>query len=90
MIPFKDEQRWDGKLLVLDTFHVMAIPILKTNFYLLDSSFKIYNQNLGPNIEVNDEYWFRPNIGMVQIHYNHYSLGPTYRVLFQLKKYSLH
>jgi hypothetical protein len=90
LLPFKDENRWNGGLYGIDTFHVSSEGIIKTNFFIFDSCFKIYNHYLGPNLENKYEYWFRPNIGMIQIHFNKYSLGPTYRVLFQLKKYSLH
>lgn len=90
LIPVTNQQRWDGKLLVSDTFHVSREPKIVTNFFTFDSCFKIYHHYLGPNLEFKDDYWFRPNIGMIQIHYNEYSLGPTYRVLLQLKKYSLH
>ncbi len=89
LLPFKDGQQWYGDLYGVSTYNVTAMPIVKTNFYEFDSSFRIYNQYAGPNIEYEDEFWFRPNIGMVQIHYHEYNLGPIYRVLWQLKKYSL-
>ena len=90
LIPFQDGQRWNGKLLYVDTSYVSSKPIIKTKFYVFDSCFKIYHHYLGPNLEFKDEYWFRANIGMIQIHYNDYSLGPIKAQLWQLKKYYLH
>jgi hypothetical protein len=90
LLPFEDKKRWDGKLLWIDSSHVSFITPLMTQFKTYDSCFKIYRHYIGPNIEDNDDYWFKPNVGMVMIHYNDYDFAPTTIRLWQLKKYYLH
>lgn len=88
LIPFKDGQRWDGKLLAIDSSHVTAESIT-TSLGNFTNGFNIYHHYLGPNIESNDTYWFVPKIGMVKIYYNHYDFAPRTKVLWYLKKYYL-
>jgi len=40
-------------------------------------------------MDYNDDYWFKPNIGMVMIHYNDYNFAPVTILLWQLKDYHL-
>lgn len=89
LIPFSDGQRWDGKLLAIDTSHVAFQSTIATSSGVFTNGFKIYHYYLGPNIEHNDLYYFVPKIGMVKIYYNHYDFAPTTQILWQLKKYYL-
>lgn len=89
VIPFKDEQRWDGKLLAIDSSHVTFQYKIETSSQTFMNGFKIYRHYLGPNLEYNDSYYFIPTIGMVKIYFDHYNLGPQFKMLWQLKKYYL-
>lgn len=89
LIPFQDEQRWNGKLLAIDSSHVVFQSAISTLSESFTNGFKIYRHYLGPNLEYNDSYYFVPQIGMVKIYYDHYSLGPRFKILWQLKKYYL-
>lgn len=89
LLPFEDDKRWNGKLLYVDTFHVTLKTNVITDFNNYDSCFKIYRHYLGPNLEFTDDYWFKPNIGMIKIYCNEYNLGPNNVQLWQLKRYSL-
>lgn len=89
LIPFHDGQRWDGKLLAIDSSHVVFQPAISSPSESFTNGFKIYRHYLGPNLEYNDSYYFIPKIGMVKIYYDHYDLGPPFKILWQLKKYYL-
>jgi hypothetical protein len=87
--PFQVGKRWDGKLLYIDSSRVMNRSNIITPTQTFPDCFDIYHHYLGPNLEYNDHYWFKPNIGMTRISYNQYTLGFYIVVLWQLKKYSL-
>ena len=89
LIPFQDGQRWDGKLLAIDSSHVTNKSTITVPLETFKNGFSIYHHYIGPNIEYNDTYNFIPNVGMVKIYYYHYDLAPPTRVLWQLKKYYL-
>lgn len=89
VLPFKDGQRWDGKLLAVDSSHVTAIDSISTSSETFINGFNIYHYYLGPNIEYIDNYGFIPNIGMVKMYFNHYNFAPRNKQLWQLKKYIL-
>jgi hypothetical protein len=90
IIPFNDEQRWNGKLLLTDTFHVYTVPSVDTHAGLFTNCFNIYHHYLGPNIEYMDNYLFKPYIGMIKIEFNHYALNPKTFQIWNLNKYYLH
>jgi hypothetical protein len=89
LIPFQDGQRWDGKLIAIDSSNVKAKSSISTSAKEFKNGFSIYHHYIGPNLEYNDTYDFIPKIGMVKVYYNHYDLAPPTRVLWQLKKYYL-
>lgn len=90
IVQFASEQRWDGKLLVTDTFHVYTAPSVNTHAGTFTNCFNIYHHYLGPNTEYIDNYWFKPNVGMVKMDFNHYVLNPRTFRTWNLKKYYLH
>ena len=90
IIPFANEQRWDGKLLLIDSFHVYTSVSVVTNAGAFTDCFNIYHYYVAPNTEYIDNYWFKPNIGMVKTSYNHYVLNPRTFQTWSLKKYYLH
>ena len=90
VIPFHDGQRWDGKLLFIDSSHVNKLPSVITKSETFMDCFGIFYHYMGPNLEYNDTYWFKPNIGMLKIYYNHYNLASRTMQLWQLKKFYLH
>jgi hypothetical protein len=89
LLPFEDQKRWHGKLLWIDTYDVSFKSSLVTQFNKYDSCFQIYRHYTGPNMDYNDDYWFKPNVGMVMIHYNDYNFAPVTARLWQLKDYHL-
>jgi hypothetical protein len=89
LLPFKNEESWDGKLLYHDSYFVSFKPSLVTQFNSYDSCFQIHYHYSGPNMDSNDDYWFKPNVGMVMIHYNDYNFAPITTRLWQLKDYHL-
>ncbi len=89
IIPFQEEQRWNGKLLGIDSSHVTLQSSITTSFGTFTNGFNIYHHYQGPNIDYNENYYFIPKVGMVKIFYSHYDLGPTTKILWQLKKYYL-
>jgi hypothetical protein len=89
LIPFQEGQRWDGKLIAIDSSNVKAKPSISTSAKEFKNGFSIYHHYIGPNLEYNDTYDFIPKIGMVKVYYNHYDFATPTRVLWQLKKYYL-
>ena len=89
IIPFQDESSWSGKLFGVDTFYVNIQNKVITKITSYDSCYKIYNHYVGPNIENNNNYWFKPNIGFVKKNTNQYNLGPYQITLWELKRYYL-
>jgi hypothetical protein len=63
---------------------------VNTAFQTFDSCFKIYRYYTGPNIDVKDYYWFKPQVGMVRIYMNDFYFAPTQYRTWQLKSYSVH
>ena len=88
--PFKVNNSWDGKHLWFDTLTVVNQTDVTTPFQTFKGCFQIYHHYIGPNIETKDNYWFKPEIGMVKIYLNHYNLGPLIYSTWQLKYYSVH
>ena len=88
--PFKLNDRWAGKLLYTDSFHIVDQSAVMTPAQTFTGCFTIYHYYRGPNIEYKDRYWFKPYTGMVKIYYHQYSLGILSVQLWQLKKYSFH
>lgn len=89
VLPFKDGQRWDGKLLAVDSSHVTTLDLITISSETFKNGFNIYHYYLGPNIEYKDNYGFIPKIGMVKMYLNHYDLAPRNKQVWQLKKYIL-
>jgi len=89
IIPFKDSNSWQSNLLISDIYSTTFLlnAVVQNKSY--DSVFKIYEHYIGPNIDNSDTYWFKPNIGRIQIYYNDYNLAPKTIQLWQLKKYYL-
>ena len=85
--PFNVNKRWDGKLLAIDSSRVINQRNVIIGSQSFSDCFDIYHHYVGPNMDFNDQYWFKPNLGMVQIFYNHYNLGFFRIELWQLKKY---
>ena len=90
ILPFRDGQRWDGKLLATDTFHVYFAAPVETSAGLFNSTVNIFHCYIAPNTEYIDNYWFQPNVGMVQMVYNHYVLSPKTYQTWKLTRYYLH
>jgi hypothetical protein len=90
ILPFGDGQRWEGKLLAIDTFHVYAAAPVTTDAGLFTGALNIYHYYIAPNTEYIDNYWFQPNVGMVQISYNRYVLNPRNYQTWKLARYYLH
>ncbi|MFC4231574.1 hypothetical protein ACFOW1_06720 [Parasediminibacterium paludis] len=89
VIPFKNGQRWDGKLLAVDSSYVTALTSISISAETFMNGFNIYHYYLGPNIEYIDNYGFISNIGIVKMYLNHYNFAPRNKQLWQLKKYIL-
>ena len=89
IIPFSAEQRWDGKLLLIDSFHVYTAPSVNTYAETFTDCFNIYHYYLAPNIENIDNEWFKSNVGIVKKYYNEYDLNPRTFRTWNLKKYYL-
>lgn len=90
IIPFSNEQRWDGKLLLVDSCHVYSASQVQTPAQLFLNCFNIYHYYLAPNTEYKDNYWFKQNVGMIKINLSHYDLNPRTFRTWSLKKYYLH
>lgn len=90
IIPFSNEQRWDGKLLLTDSFHVYPIESIATNAGRFTNCFRIYHYYLAPNTEYIDNYWFKQNVGFIKMDFKHYMLNPRTYQTWTLKKYYLH
>jgi hypothetical protein len=91
LLPFQINNRWDGKLLNIDSSRVISqsevtIPSAQTYSNCLE----IYHHYIGPNTEFNDYYWFKANVGMVSIYYNDNNNGPVLYRTWLLKTYYLH
>lgn len=89
LAPFQDGNRWDGKLIAIDTSHVSFQSTIVTSSKTFKNGFTIYHHYLGPNIEYNDMYYFVPKIGFVKFYYKRYNLAPVNIELWQLKNYYL-
>ena len=85
--PFQVNQSWDGNLLDIDSYTVIHQADINTGSQTFMGCYDINYQYSGPNMEVNDHYWFKPFVGMVSMYSNHYLNGPnTYRT-WQLTRY---
>ncbi len=89
IIPFANEQRWDGKLLLIDSFHVYSEASIETNAGAFTNCFRIYHYYLAPNTEYVDNYWFKQNVGFIKMDFNHYILNPRNYQTWTLMKYYL-
>ena len=90
LIPFYINQRWDGNLLWVDSSKVLKKEDVKTLGHDFLSCFNIYRNYVGPNLNYQDYYWFKPAIGFIKISYNRYNLGFYSLESWQLKNYSVH
>lgn len=90
IIPFSDSQRWSGKLLLIDSFHVYPAPTVTGYSETFTDCYNIFHYYVAPNTEYRDNYWFKPNLGMVRIHYDDYNFSPRNKYLWRLKNYSVH
>lgn len=89
IFPYKNNQTWNGKLLQVDNYSVSTVSTLSTNSDTFTDCFLIFHHYEGPNIEYNDKYWFKPNIGLLKKYKHQYNLAPLDIELWQLKKYYL-
>lgn len=90
ILPLYDGQQWDGKLLVIDNFHVYNAPVVKTGAGSFTDCLNIYHYYLAPNTEYTDSYIFKPNVGFVQISNDHYVMSPRTFQTWNLTRYYLH
>ena len=88
--PFEVDKGWDGKHAYSDTFTVVNQANITTSLETFKDCFEIYRHYTGPSIELKDNYWFKPEVGMVSIYKNHYNSGPLIYSTWQLKTYSVH
>jgi hypothetical protein len=79
LTPFQAGQKWNGKLYWIDTYGVSKDSI----------GYTINYHYVGPNMEYNDQLYFRPNIGFTKLDKSHYDLAPINHQIWQLEKYSL-
>lgn len=77
ILPFQNNQTWNGKLLRVDNYSVSTVSSITTNWDTFTDCFLIFHHYEGPNIEYNDKYWFKPNIGLLKKYKHQYNLGPT-------------
>ena len=89
IVPFQDRSRWNGMKLGIDTFHVNFLNKVVCTHSSFYQCYQIYHHYLGPNIDDNNTYWFKPNIGIVKKYKNIYNLGPYQIALWELKSYYL-
>ena len=89
IVPFQNNQTWNGKLLQIDNYSVSTVSSITNNWNKFTDCFLISHHYVGPNIEYNDKYWFKPNIGLLKKYINQYNLAPLHIELWQLKKYYL-
>ena len=90
LLPFYVNQRWDGKLLWVDSSKILKQENVQTLNQDFLSCFNIYHNYVGPNLNYQDYYWFKPNLGFIKMFYNHYDLGIYTIQSWQLKTYSVH
>jgi hypothetical protein len=88
--PFKVSEEWDGKHLWFDTLSVVKQEDVITSFQTFKDCFQIYHHYIGPNMETKDNYWFKPQIGMVRIYTDDYISAPLMYRTWQLKTYFVH
>jgi hypothetical protein len=90
MQPFKVGQRWDGKHAWSDTLSVVKQEDVANSFQTFKDCYKIFRHYIGPNMEMKDDYWFKPQVGIVRIYMDDYISAPTIYRTWQLKNYSVH
>lgn len=90
IIPFVNQAGWNGKLLWVDTFSVSLTLNLSTGILNFDNCFNIYNYYYGSqDLRYYNDYWFKPNIGFVKIHYRQFKGAPWEYYTWNLKSYRL-
>lgn len=89
ILPYQNNQTWNGKLLWVDNYSISIVSGITNNWNTFTDCFLIFHHYEGPNIEYNDKYWFKPNIGLLQKNKHQYNLGPFDIELWQLKNYYL-
>lgn len=87
--PFTIGDGWNGKLLYVDTLWVTDLVNLTTSAGNFNDCYNVDHRYLGPNIVDNDNYWFRPYLGMVKIYYDDSKFGPRQFRTWKLISYSL-
>jgi hypothetical protein len=90
IIPLKDHQAWNGRLLNTDSYEVTASNEISNEFSNFGQGFNVYHHYAGPNIHHNDLMTFVPEIGLVNANYIRFDFAPLTRSKWQLKKYLLH
>jgi hypothetical protein len=89
--PFVNQTGWNGKLLWIDSFSVASVANLPNGFLNFDNCFDIYHYYYGSqDLRYYDNYWFKPNIGFVKIHYRRFQGSPWEYYTWSLKKYYLY
>jgi hypothetical protein len=90
ILPFQNNYWWNGLLLNTDTSRVVSqSEMVITSNQTFTDCFEIYHHYNGYNTELNDYYWFRPNIGMVKIFYFDYNNGPSLYRTWILRSYHI-
>jgi hypothetical protein len=90
LLPFQVNQSWKGKLYDADSTKVIEKADVRIGAQTFTGCYHIYRHYSGPNIELNDHYWFKPDIGMVTIYKKDFNFGPTLYSTWQLKSFSVH
>ena len=90
IMPFTYEASWKGKLLWVDSFSVTNTYNLSIQGLNFDTCYNIYHYYYGsPDLRYYNNYWFKPNIGFVKIHYKQFSGAPWEYYTWNLKEYKL-
>ncbi|MHB1922372.1 MAG: hypothetical protein ACYCOO_09070 [Chitinophagaceae bacterium] len=85
--PFEVNKNWIGNLAYLDTFRVKSQEDVNLPTLKFSNCFDIFHHYTGPNIDDNDQYWFKPGIGFVFEYFSDYNFGPIIYRSMQLEKY---
>jgi hypothetical protein len=90
LIPFQNSLQWNGKLYGVDSYITSEPTSFSYASQTFNDCYDVFHHYRGPNTELNDHYFFKPNVGIVSQKFIHYINGPILYETWQLRNFSIH
>ena len=90
LVPFHVNQRWENKPLGSESARVINQADINIGGKGYTGCYDIYQEYGGPNIALNDHYFFKPFLGMVRKTFIDSELGHTSYQSWELQSFTIH